>query len=92
MSVTITRLSIHDFVLVEHLDLELREGLNVLSGGSGEGKTLVVRALEFLLGGQSYGRASAARWAFASGTRQGACHQCSFMACSPSEPSAIRPR
>ncbi len=67
MSITIRRLSIHDFILVEHLDLDLREGLNVLSGGSGEGKTLVVRALEFLLGGQPYGRASAARW-----VRQGA--------------------
>lgn len=67
MSLTFTRLSITDFVLVERLDLELRQGLNVLSGGSGEGKTLVVRALEFLLGGQPYGRTSAARW-----VRQGA--------------------
>ncbi|MBX3472102.1 MAG: hypothetical protein KF878_35065 [Planctomycetes bacterium] len=63
----IVRLDIQDFVLVERLDLELRPGLNVLSGGSGEGKTLVVRALEFLLAGQPYGRASAARW-----LRQGA--------------------
>ncbi|MCW8141982.1 MAG: AAA family ATPase, partial [Planctomycetota bacterium] len=63
----IVRLDIQDFVLVERLDLELRPGLNVLSGGSGEGKTLVVRALEFLLAGQPYGRASAGRW-----LRQGA--------------------
>jgi DNA repair protein RecN (Recombination protein N) len=66
-TLTITRLSIHDFVLVERLDLDLRGGLNVLSGGSGEGKTLIVRALEFLFAGQPYGRASAARW-----VRQGA--------------------
>lgn len=66
-NLTITRLSIHDFVLVEHLDLDLRGGLNVLSGGSGEGKTLIVRALEFLFTGQPYGRSSAARW-----VRQGA--------------------
>ncbi|MCO5166171.1 MAG: hypothetical protein M9894_07360 [Planctomycetes bacterium] len=67
----IVRLDIHDFVLVERLELELRPGLNVLSGGSGEGKTLVIRALEFLLAGQPYGRSSASRW-----LREGAPQAC----------------
>ncbi|MEZ0227901.1 MAG: AAA family ATPase, partial [Planctomycetota bacterium] len=39
-----------DFVLIEHASLELGPGLTVLSGATGDGKTLVLRALRFLLG------------------------------------------
>ena len=46
----IRRLVLTDFVLVDRLELELGPGLNALSGGSGEGKTLVVEALRFLGG------------------------------------------
>lgn len=46
----IRRLILTDFVLVDRLELELGPGLNALSGGSGEGKTLVVEALRFLGG------------------------------------------
>jgi DNA repair protein RecN (Recombination protein N) len=39
----------------------LDRGLNVVSGGSGEGKTLLIQALRFVCGGGSGGRAAAAR-------------------------------
>lgn len=58
----LTQLSVRNFVLIESLDLELGEGLNVLSGGSGEGKTLLLNALRFVLGQGANGRAAAARW------------------------------
>ena len=58
----LTQLSVRNFVLIESLDLELGKGLNVLSGGSGEGKTLLLNALRFVLGQGSNGKAAAARW------------------------------
>lgn len=58
----LTQLSVRNFVLIESLDLELGEGLNVLSGGSGEGKTLLLNALRFVLGEGSNGKTAAARW------------------------------
>lgn len=58
----LTQLSVRNFVLIESLDLELGQGLNVLSGGSGEGKTLLLNALRFVLGQGSNGKAAAARW------------------------------
>ena len=47
----IRRLVLVDYVLLERLELELGPGLNALSGGSGEGKTLIVEALRLLSGG-----------------------------------------
>jgi DNA repair protein RecN (Recombination protein N) len=58
----LTQLSVRNFVLIESLDLELGRGLNVLSGGSGEGKTLLLNALRFVLGQGANGKAAAARW------------------------------
>lgn len=57
----ITSIDIRDFVLIERLELALGEGLNVLTGGSGEGKTLVVQAVRFLFGGEGGGKVAAAR-------------------------------
>jgi len=56
----IERLLIRDLVVIERLDLELGPGLNVVSGGSGEGKSLVLDALRFLLG-EGGGKAAARR-------------------------------
>jgi DNA repair protein RecN (Recombination protein N) len=50
---------IRDFVTIGELDLELGLGLNVLSGGSGEGKSVLVDALRFGLGVVARGRKSA---------------------------------
>lgn len=61
----ISSLEVRDFVLIERLALDLGAGLNALTGGSGEGKTLVVRALRFLFGlppdDRATGRAAASR-------------------------------
>jgi DNA repair protein RecN (Recombination protein N) len=46
-------LSIRDFILIDHLDFELEPGLNVLTGETGAGKSIVLDALGFVLGGRS---------------------------------------
>lgn len=43
-------LSIRNFVLIEDATLEFRPGLNVLTGETGAGKTLLTRALGLLMG------------------------------------------
>lgn len=43
-------LHVRDFVLIERASLELGPGLTVISGATGDGKTLLLRALRFLLG------------------------------------------
>jgi DNA repair protein RecN (Recombination protein N) len=57
----IRRLWVRDFVRVKDLDLELGPGLTVLTGGSGEGKSLVLEALAFGLGEVGGGREAASR-------------------------------
>ncbi len=47
------RFEIEDFGLIERATLELADGLTVLSGETGSGKTMVVGALEFVLGGRA---------------------------------------
>lgn len=46
----LTALSIRDFVLIDHLDLELEPGLNVLTGETGAGKSILLDALQFVMG------------------------------------------
>jgi DNA repair protein RecN (Recombination protein N) len=43
-------LSIRDFVLIDQLDLELESGLNVLTGETGAGKSILLDALQFVMG------------------------------------------
>jgi DNA repair protein RecN (Recombination protein N) len=50
-------LQIENFALVDHLDLELGAGLNVLTGETGAGKSIVLDALDAALGGKVTGRA-----------------------------------
>ncbi|HAH11238.1 MAG TPA: DNA repair protein RecN [Alphaproteobacteria bacterium] len=49
----LSALSIRDFVLIDSLDLELERGLNVLTGETGAGKSILLDALTFVLGGRS---------------------------------------
>ena len=44
------RLTIRDFVLVEHLELEFAAGFGTLTGETGAGKSILVDALAFALG------------------------------------------
>lgn len=44
------RLTIRDFVLVDRLELEFRQGFGALTGETGAGKSILVDALAFVLG------------------------------------------
>ena len=46
----LVELQIENFALIESVQLEFREGLNVLTGETGAGKSIVLDALGFLLG------------------------------------------
>lgn len=46
----ITQLSIENIALIEKLDLELKNGLNILSGETGAGKSIIIDSLNFVLG------------------------------------------
>jgi len=48
----ITHLSIDNFVLVEHLELSFSAGMQVLTGETGAGKSLIVGAIELIFGAQ----------------------------------------
>ena len=48
----LTRLSIRDVVLVDVLDLDVDEGLTVLTGETGAGKSIILDALGLALGGR----------------------------------------
>ncbi len=46
-------LAIRDFVIVDSVDLELARGFTVLTGETGAGKSILVDALELLVGGRA---------------------------------------
>jgi DNA repair protein RecN (Recombination protein N) len=50
-------LQIENFALVDHLELELGSGLNVLTGETGAGKSIILDALDAALGGKVNNRA-----------------------------------
>lgn len=47
----ITNLRIENFVLVQHLALDFSSGLQVLTGETGAGKSLIVGAIDLIFGG-----------------------------------------
>ncbi len=46
----LTQLIVKDFALVDHLDLEFRDGMSVISGETGAGKSIILSALGLALG------------------------------------------
>ena len=57
----LTTLSIRDVVLVDALDLEVGQGLTVLTGETGAGKSIILDALGLALGARGLARPSAGR-------------------------------
>jgi DNA repair protein RecN (Recombination protein N) len=49
----LTELSVENLLLIDHARLRLGEGLNVLTGETGAGKTVLAHALDLLLGGRA---------------------------------------
>lgn len=47
------RIILRDFVLVESLELELQEGFNVLTGETGAGKSILLEALQLVMGARA---------------------------------------
>ncbi len=47
------RLIIDNIALIEHIDLELHDGLNVLTGETGAGKSIVIDGVNLVLGGRT---------------------------------------
>jgi DNA repair protein RecN (Recombination protein N) len=47
-------LEIHQFALIDHLEMEFEKGLNLLTGETGSGKSILVDALGLLLGNKGY--------------------------------------
>lgn len=46
----LVHLSVHNYAIVEHLDLELQRGMSVISGETGAGKSIMLDALGLTLG------------------------------------------
>ena len=46
-------LGIRDYVIVERVDMEFGPGFTVLTGETGAGKSILVDAIELLLGGRA---------------------------------------
>ncbi|HPN84247.1 MAG TPA: DNA repair protein RecN [Victivallales bacterium] len=49
----IERLRISKFALIDKLEMELSSGFNVITGETGAGKTIIMQAVELLLGGRA---------------------------------------
>lgn len=52
----LSSLKIENFALIDQLDLELKPGLNVLTGETGAGKSIILDAIDAVLGGKATGR------------------------------------
>ncbi|ASN05295.1 DNA repair protein RecN [Virgibacillus necropolis] len=48
----LTELSIHDFAIIDNLSLTFHEGLTVLTGETGAGKSIIIDAVQLLVGGR----------------------------------------
>ncbi len=49
----LSHISIRNFAIIESLNLDLRAGLNVLTGETGAGKSIIIEAIHMALGGRA---------------------------------------
>ncbi len=52
----LTRLVIRNYALIENLDIEFSKGLNILTGETGAGKSIILGALSLILGNRAESR------------------------------------
>lgn len=52
-TMSLLRIALTDFVIVEHLDLDLELGFTALTGETGAGKSILIDALQLALGGRA---------------------------------------
>ena len=50
----LVQLSINNFALIDNLNLEFNNRLNVLTGETGAGKSIIIDAVSLLLGARAY--------------------------------------
>ncbi|ASF39858.1 DNA repair protein RecN [Halobacillus halophilus] len=48
----LTELSIRDFAIIDHISITFKEGLTVLTGETGAGKSIIIDAIQLLSGGR----------------------------------------
>lgn len=48
----LTELSIRDFAIIEEISITFTEGLTVLTGETGAGKSIIIDAIQLLAGGR----------------------------------------
>ena len=51
----LVRLTISNFAIIAHLDISFRSGLNIVSGETGAGKSIIINAMNLILGGRASG-------------------------------------
>lgn len=51
----LVRLNISNFAIIRHLDIAFKPGLNILSGETGAGKSIIINAMNLILGGRASG-------------------------------------
>jgi DNA repair protein RecN (Recombination protein N) len=49
----LTQLVISDFAIINHLEIAFRQGLNIISGETGAGKSIIINAVNLILGGRA---------------------------------------
>ena len=49
----ISELKIRDFAVIKELELELRPGLNIITGETGAGKSVIIEAVSMALGSRA---------------------------------------
>jgi DNA repair protein RecN (Recombination protein N) len=49
----ISHISIRDFAIIEHIEIELHNGLNVITGETGSGKSIIIEAVSLAFGARA---------------------------------------
>lgn len=52
-SIMLVQLTISNFAIISHLEIDFRPGLNILSGETGAGKSIIMNAVNLILGGRA---------------------------------------